>query len=426
MDALSRLATVKQKGVNQSVIHVTLIKPSVGAEECMATDTQPNWMTPIKRYLTEGVCDPHLEKTMKQQAARYILIDQDLYRRGYSRPLLKCHNPEQVTYVMTELHEGVCGTHSGARTTAAKVLRAGYYWPTTQGDCTEYVQKCLKCQEFGTLSHQKPENLHYILSPWPFVKWEMDIIGPFTPSKGQCKFLLVGIDYFTKLIEAEPLTTITARNVQNFVWKNIVCRFGLPQVIITDNGRQFTDRGLAEFYEKLSIKHITSSVENPQTNGQAEAANKVFLNKLKKRLGPAKGNRTEELLEVLWAYRCTPQSTTQETPYSLAYDTEAMIPVEIGELSLHRQTLDLDLNKESLLVGLKLINELRDKCRIREEACKIRMARRYNSKVKPRSFQKRDLVWRMRSDARKDGGKFSSNWEGPFCIADTAAGGVYY
>jgi len=144
------------------------------------------------------------------------------------------------------------------------------------------------------------------------------------------------------------------------------------------------------------------------------------------RLGPTKGNWTEELLEVLWAYRCTPQSTTQETPYSLMYDTEVMISVEIGEPSLRRQTLDLDLNKESLLVGLDLINELRDKCSIREEACKIRAARRYNSKVKPPSFKKGDLVWRMRSDARKDDEIFSSNWEGPFCIADTAAGGEYY
>ena len=135
-----------------------------------------------------------------------------------------------------------------------------------------------------------------MLSPWPFVQWGMDIIGPFAPGKGQCKFLLVGIDYFTKWIEAEPLTAITARNVQNFVWKNIVCRFGLPQIIITDNGRQFTDRTLAEFYEKLHIKHIASSVEHPQTNDQAEAANKVILNEQKKRLGPAKGNWTEELL----------------------------------------------------------------------------------------------------------------------------------
>ena len=69
-----------------------------------------------------------------------------------------------------------------------------------------------------------------------------------------------------------------------------------------------------------------------------------------------------------------------------------MMPVEIGEPSLRHQTLDLDLNKESLSVGLDLINELRDKCRIREEACKIRAARRYNSRVKPRQFHKGDLV----------------------------------
>jgi len=134
----------------------------------------------------------------------------------------------------------------------------------------------------------------------------MDIIGPFALGKRQCKFLLVGIDYFTKWIEAEPLIAITAQNIQNFIWNNIVCRFGLPQIIIIDNDRKFTDKGLAQFYEKLHIKHIATLVEHPQTNGQGEAANKAILNELKKRLSPAKGNWTEELLEVLWAYRCTP------------------------------------------------------------------------------------------------------------------------
>jgi len=84
-----------------------------------------------------------------------------------------------------------------------------------------------------------------------------------------------------------------------------VFRFGIPHVIIIDNGRQFIDQGLIEFYEKLNIKHITSSVEHSQTNDQAEVANKIIINKLKKRLGPAKGKWTKELLEVLWAYRCT-------------------------------------------------------------------------------------------------------------------------
>jgi len=152
---------------------------------------------------------------------------------------------------------------------AAKVLQASYYWSTVQGDCTEFVWKCVKCQEYGSLSHQNPENLHYILSPRPFVKWGMDIIGPFTPQNGQCKFLLVGIDYFTKWIKVVPITVIIAWNVQNFVWKNIVCRFGIPHTIITDNGREFTDRGLAEFSKKVDIRDITSSVQDPQTNGQA-------------------------------------------------------------------------------------------------------------------------------------------------------------
>ena len=93
-----------------------------------------------------------------------------------------------------------------------------------------------------------------MVSPWSFVIWGMDIIDPFSPGKGQTKFLLVGVDYFTKWIEVEPLASISAKNVQNFVWKSIVCLFGVSHTIITDNGRQFIDRGLQSFYEDLGIK----------------------------------------------------------------------------------------------------------------------------------------------------------------------------
>jgi len=131
-------------------------------------------------------------------------------------------------------------------------------------------------------------------------------------------------------IEAKPLAAITARNVQGFVWKSIICRYGIPHTIVSDNGRQFIDRTLIAFYEGMGIRHVNSSVEHPQTNGQAETANKVILNELKKRLGIAKGRWPEELLEVLWAYRCTPQTSTRETPYSMVYRIDAMIPVEVG------------------------------------------------------------------------------------------------
>jgi len=98
----------------------------------------------------------------------------------------------------------------------------------------------------------------------------------------------------------------------------------VPHTIIIDNGRQFINKELAKLYTSLGIKHITSLVENPQTNGQAELANKVILVELRKRLDGEKRKWPKELFEVLWAYRCTLQSATNESPFSLVYGTEVM------------------------------------------------------------------------------------------------------
>jgi len=190
----------------------------------------------------------------------------------------------------------------------------------------------------------------------------MDILGPFSPGKGQVKFLIVAVDYFTKWIEAKPITIITAQQVQQFVWKDIICRYGVPHTIITDNDRQFIDKELAKFYTGLGIKHITSSVEHPQTNGQAEVANKVIL-VAKKRLDSAKGRWPEELVEVLWAYRCTPQSSINESPFSLVYGADVIIPVEIGEPSLRRELYDPTHNHQNVATHLNLLPELKKKPR---------------------------------------------------------------
>nr|KYP51938.1 Pol polyprotein [Cajanus cajan]KYP51944.1 Pol polyprotein [Cajanus cajan] len=138
----------------------------------------------------------------------------------------------------------------------------------------------------------------------------MDILGPFPLAKDQLKFLLVAIDYFTKWMDACPLAKIMVENVQKFTWKSIICRFGIPHSLVTDNGRQFIAHNFEDFLRELVIKHLPTSVEHPQTNGQAEAANKVILRELKKRLGSAKGQWVNELPSILWAYHCTPQSTT--------------------------------------------------------------------------------------------------------------------
>ena len=88
-------------------------------------------------------------------------------------------------------------------------------------------------------------------------------MGPLPQGKRQMKFLLVAIDYFTKWVEAEAFATITETKVQNFVWKNIVCRFGIPRTIISDNGRQFDSQAFRSFCSNLGIRNKYSSPGHP-------------------------------------------------------------------------------------------------------------------------------------------------------------------
>ena len=128
-----------------------------------------------------------------------------------------------------------------------------------------------------------------MMAPWPFAQWGLDIIGPFPAAIRQLKFLVVGIDYFTKCVEPEALATITERNIRNFVWRNIVCRYGIPKVLVSNNGKQFDNSAFKDFCSKLGIKNHYSSPAHPQANGQVEVTNRSLLKINKTRLEGAKG-----------------------------------------------------------------------------------------------------------------------------------------
>nr|KYP70484.1 Transposon Ty3-I Gag-Pol polyprotein [Cajanus cajan] len=308
-DLLSKLASTKRPRQHQTIIQETLHSPSLDDKVVNSSNSEEQgWMTGIWNYLKAGILpeDKDEARKMRGRLAKFVIVGDELFKRGISTPLLKCLTAPQATYVIEEIHRGICGMHSGSRSMAARVLRAGYYWPTLKLDCQVYVQKCKECQQFDNAHRQPPEALHQMMSPWPFAQWGMDILGSFPPAKGQLKFLLVAIDYFTKWIEACPLAKITTENIQKFTWKSIICRFGIPHFLVTDNGRQFIAQSFEDFLRELEIKRRPTSVEHPQTNGQAEAANKVILRELKNRLENAKGQWADELPSILWAYHCTP------------------------------------------------------------------------------------------------------------------------
>jgi len=140
-------------------------------------------------------------------------------------------------------------------------------------------------------------------------------MGLFLVAIQQLKFLVVGIDYFTKWIEAEALATITKKNVQSFIWKNIICRYNIPRVLILDNGKQFDNNAFKDFCSQLRFKNHYSSPTHPQANGQVEVTNRSLLKIIKTRFEGTKGIWPEELPSVLWAYRTTARTPTGETPF---------------------------------------------------------------------------------------------------------------
>ncbi|KAL0439122.1 UNVERIFIED_CONTAM: hypothetical protein Slati_2395200 [Sesamum latifolium] len=248
-----------------------------------------------------------------------------LYKKSYTHPLLRCLSTEEGIHILQEIHSGCCGAHVGTRILANKALRAGYFWPTMKQDAIRLVSKCERCQKHSSLIHKPAEPLTTMLSPCLFMQWGMDIR----------KFLLVAIDYFTKWVVAELLARITEGEVMKFIWKNIVCHFRISREIISDNGRQFQGRRIKEWCQDLHIKQRFTIVAHPQANGQVEVTNRILVQGIKRRLERVGGNWAEELTSVLWAYRTTPRGSTRESPFSLVYGTEAIIPAELG-ISSHR------------------------------------------------------------------------------------------
>ena len=212
-DALAKLATASLEDLSRTTPVEYLVEPSIDLcdMEVASVESEPSWMEPIWDCIIDGRLpdDPKEVAKIRKRLAKFTNHKGNLYKRGFFTPILKCIVGKDTEYVLREVDEGICGNHIGAWALAGKVLRQGYYWPTILRDATDLVRKCKICQEHSKISHLPSKPLTSITSPWPFQQWGLDILGPLPIRKGQCKFIIVAVDYFTKWAEAEPLATIT-------------------------------------------------------------------------------------------------------------------------------------------------------------------------------------------------------------------------
>ncbi|KAG7529698.1 Reverse transcriptase domain [Arabidopsis suecica] len=218
-------------------------EPELGTPEQPASyEPEPykDWRIPIIDYIERGITPPDKWETkkLKAESARYCIMEGRLMKRSVVGPYMMCTYGQQTKDLMKSMHEGQCGSHCSGRTLALRIKKQGYFWPTMLADCVAHSLRCDKCQRHAPTLHQPPEEMSSISSPYPFTKCSMDVVRPMEASGGKkrLKNLLVLTDYSTKWIKAKAFQQVIEKQVEDFLWENIVCRHGIPYEIVTDNG----------------------------------------------------------------------------------------------------------------------------------------------------------------------------------------------
>ena len=268
-DSLAMLATSSAQDLPRVILVEDLYKPTETRRETSQVHqirAGPSWMDSIMQFLKEDTLPEEIVKAdkVRRKATRYWLSEnQKLYKCSFSGLYLLCVHPELTESLLEELYEGICGSHTDGRSLTHRAITQGYWWPNMQRETQEYVRKYDQCQRFAPSIHQPRGILNPLSSPWPFAQWGLDIVGLFPKTVGNKKYLLVGTDYFTKWVEAEPLANIRDVDVKKFVWKNIITRFGVPHVLISDNGFQFDSKMFRRYYGELGITNRYSTLAYP-------------------------------------------------------------------------------------------------------------------------------------------------------------------
>ncbi|XP_021746652.1 uncharacterized protein LOC110712496 [Chenopodium quinoa] len=313
-DALANLAVNLTWDDDVKVQSVTIVEkeiPVVNFKPTIALLTQEDdedaWYTDFKKYLINGEYPKESHKkdqlAIRRLASHFTILKGLLYHKSFDGNFQLCIDGEQTQRIMEEVHGGECGP------LARKILRAGYYWTTLERGI-DIIRKI----------HPKASNGH--------------------------QYILVVVDYFSKWVEASSYSKLGAKQVSKFVINNIICRYGVPFEIISDNGSQFEGH-LKETLEKYKIRHHQSSPYCPQTNGAVEAANKTIKTIIAKMTDRAR-EWPDKLPCALWGYRISIRTPTGTSPYSLVYGMDPLLPIET-EIQLLRVMNESEISEEQWL-----------------------------------------------------------------------------
>jgi hypothetical protein len=300
----------------------------------------------------------------------------------------------------------------------ANKIKTRYYWPQYYEDIKRYVAACDACQKRGR--NKRNNVLHPIPVHSAFYQIGIDIVGPLPRTQRNKKYIVVAMDYLTKWPEARAISEATAEKVAEFIYEQIICQHGCPQIILSDRGTHFNNNMISKLLEKFSINHLLSTPYHPQTNGLVERFNRTICESLAK-LSKKTNDWDLFIAPTLFAYRTTKHSTTKIEPFFLVYGRSARLPMD--------ETEDASPTNENDRLHLLIddVPHIRSKARDTIYHVQTKQKDFHDKKLKkPCDFQIGDkvLYFKVALD-QSHSGKFNPKWKGPYYVHQVLPNGAY-
>ena len=316
--------------------------------------------------------------------------------------------------VLTHIHNQA--GHLGVTKTIAKI-KERYYWPGYQEDAKKWIQECDECQRRNPPTHNPRAPLGTLVANRPFEKVTWDIMGPLPTSSRGNAYILIVTDVFTKWVEAFPLRNTIATTLARVLVDEVICRYGVPDSIHSDQGANFGSEVLQAVCCLLGMNRTRTTAYHPMGNGQVERFNRTVEAMLSKMVKENQRDWDSQLPKALFAYRTAIQESTGFTPYHLNFGRTPSLPIEVmlghvTEDQVSSYPEFVQLTHSQLRSAQQLANKNLRAAHRRQKAL-------YDQRCQGEELRVGDRVW-LYCPAVKPGRtkKFASLWRGPYTVID--------
>ena len=316
--------------------------------------------------------------------------------------------------LMKEMHETLIGGHQGVQKIYQR-LKLYVNWKNMFSDVEQYIRKCKVCQENKYIGNQVSapfQKTDTCFQPWE--KIALDIIGPMEQTEKGNRYILTCQDNLSKYVIGIPIPDQTMETVAQVMVEDIILKYGVPNSILTDQGSQFMGNVFQRICKLLQVKHVTTTIYHPESNGSLERFHKT-LGEYLRCFCKQKTNEWDKWLAfALFTYNTSPQSSTKYTPYEVLYGRIANLPGFLGK------TPDVVYNYDDVVRAIKQKFQ-HTWVDVRKQLEETKEKRVQSSQGKQgNAYQVGDLVYVQREKRKK----LDPLWEGPYEIKSLAGSNV--